>query len=139
MFANVDDCVKTYKGGEQNVKFVFVTIENHSALLAKNFKKYYLADDKLIACYEWVRDPFHNIPEGLSIAEEETFIDFTTSGETKRQFSNKSLFEFWSGVDDEFSALKTRAFRTLLPFSTSYLCETGFSVVASMKTKYNRY
>ncbi|XP_035204513.1 zinc finger BED domain-containing protein 5-like [Stegodyphus dumicola] len=136
MFANLNDCIKTYKAEEQHVKVVFVTIENHLAMLAKNFKKYFLADDKLISSYKWVRDPFQNTPEGLSIEEEETFIDFTASGETKRQFSNNSLFEFWTGVDDEFSALKTRAFRILLPFSTAYLCETGFSAVASLKTKY---
>ncbi|XP_035225382.1 zinc finger BED domain-containing protein 5-like [Stegodyphus dumicola] len=137
MCKNVDDCIKTYKAEEQHVKVVFVTIENHLAILTKNFTNYFLAVDKLIESYEWVRDPFQNTPEVLSIAEEETFIDFTTSGETKRQFSNKSLFEFWAGVSDEFSALKTRAFRILLPFSTSYLCETGFLLaVASLKTKY---
>ncbi|GFW18673.1 phosphatase and actin regulator 2 [Trichonephila clavipes] len=38
--------------------------------------------------------------------------------------------------EDEFSALKTKAFLILLPFSTSYLCETGFSVVAVLKTIY---
>ncbi|GFW67221.1 SCAN domain-containing protein 3 [Trichonephila clavipes] len=43
---------------------------------------------------------------------------------------------FWDEVDDEFSELKTKAFRILLPFSTSYLCETGFSAVAALKTKY---
>jgi len=80
--------------------------------------------------------PFYNILEGLSIAEEETFMDFTARGETKRLFSNKSLFEFLAGVDDEFSALKTRAFRILLPFSTSCFCETGLSAMPSLKTKY---
>jgi len=79
-------------------------------MLAKNFKKYFLVDDELIASYEWVRDPFHNIPEGLSIAEEESFIDLKTSSETKRQFRNKSLFEFLTEIDDEISALKTRYF-----------------------------
>ncbi|XP_035206339.1 zinc finger BED domain-containing protein 5-like [Stegodyphus dumicola] len=133
MFANLNVCIKTYKA---HVTVVFVTIEHHLATLAKNFKKYFLADDKLISSYKWVRDPFQNTPEGLSIEEEETFIDFTASEETKRQFSNKSLFVFWAGVDDEFSALKARAFRILLPFSTSYLCETGFSEVASLKTNY---
>ncbi|GFU50781.1 zinc finger BED domain-containing protein 5 [Trichonephila clavipes] len=88
------------------------------------------------ASYEWVRDPFQNTPEGLSTTEEEIFIDFTSSGEIKRQFCNKTLFPFWAEVDDEFSELKTKAFRILLPFSTSYLCETGFSAVAALKTKY---
>ncbi|GFX79334.1 zinc finger BED domain-containing protein 5 [Trichonephila clavipes] len=88
------------------------------------------------ASYEWVRDPFQNTPEGLSTTEEEIFIDFTSSGEIKRQFCNKTHFQFWAEVDDEFSELKTKAFRILLPFSTSYLCETGFSAVADLKTKY---
>ncbi|GFX52373.1 zinc finger BED domain-containing protein 5 [Trichonephila clavipes] len=88
------------------------------------------------ASYEWVRDPFQNTPEGLSTTEEEIFIDFTSSGEIKRQFCNKTLFQFWAEVDDEFSELKTKAFRILLPFSRSYLCETGFSAVAALKTKY---
>ncbi|GFV86359.1 protein FAM200B [Trichonephila clavipes] len=88
------------------------------------------------ASYEWVRDPFQNIPEGFSNTEEESFIDFTSSGEIKRQFCNKTLFQFWAEVDNEFSELKTKAFHILLPFSTSYLCETGFSAVAALKTKY---
>lgn len=136
MFANVDEFVKTYKAEEQHIKVLFVTIENHLNMLAKNFKKYFFANDNLIASCEWIRDPFQNTPEGLTTAEEEIFIDFTASGEIKRQFSNKSLFEFWAGVDDEFSTLKARALRILLPFSTSYLCETGFSTVAALKTKY---
>ncbi|GFS61892.1 zinc finger BED domain-containing protein 5 [Trichonephila clavipes] len=92
--------------------------------------------EQQLFCYEWVRDPFQNTPEGLSTTEEESFIDFTSSGEIKRQFCNKTLFQFWAEVDDEFSELKTKAFRILLPFSTSYLCETGFSAVAALKTKY---
>lgn len=135
MFANVDECVKIFKA-EEHEKVLFVTIESHLAMLVHNFKKYFLADDNLVASYEWVRNPFQKTPEGLSIAEEEIFIDFTASSEIKRQFSNKSLIEFWAGVDDVFSPLKARAFRILLPFSTSYLCETGFSALAALKTKY---
>ncbi|GFS65147.1 zinc finger BED domain-containing protein 5 [Trichonephila clavipes] len=39
-------------------------------------------------------------------------------------------------VDDEFFSRKTKAFGILLPFSPSYLCETGFSAVAALQTKY---
>ncbi|GFT94632.1 fatty acid synthase [Trichonephila clavipes] len=79
---------------------------------------------------------FETLHEGLSITEEESFIDFTSSGEIKGKFCNKTLVQFWAEVDDEFSELKTKAFRILLPFSTSYLCETEFSAVAALKTKY---
>ncbi|GFU55735.1 hypothetical protein TNCV_4939421 [Trichonephila clavipes] len=65
-------------------------------------------EQQLFASYEWVRDPFQNTPEGLSTTEEESFIDFTSSDENKRQFCNKPLFQFWAEVDDEFSELKTK-------------------------------
>ena len=66
MFANLDECVKTYKAGEQHIAVILVTIENHVTMLAKNFKKYFPADLNLIASYEWVRDPFENTPGGLN-------------------------------------------------------------------------
>ncbi|GFV24097.1 zinc finger BED domain-containing protein 5 [Trichonephila clavipes] len=75
-----------------------------------------------VASYEWIRDLFQDTPEGLSTSEKEIFIAFTSSEKLKRQFCNKSLFEFWVEVDDELSALKTKALRILLSLSTSYLC-----------------
>ncbi|GFX15874.1 zinc finger BED domain-containing protein 5 [Trichonephila clavipes] len=105
MFENADKCVKTYKTEEQHVEVVYKTIEYHLAMLGKKFKKIFFAEDNLIASYEWVRDPFQNTPEGLSTTEEESFIDFTSSGEIKRQFCNKTLFQFWAEVDDEFPEL----------------------------------
>ncbi|GFW04707.1 zinc finger BED domain-containing protein 5 [Trichonephila clavipes] len=137
MLENADKCVKTYKTEEQHVEVVYKTIEYHLAMLAKNFKNiFFFAEDNLIASYEWVRDPFQNTPEGFSNTEEESFIDFTSSGEIKRQFCNKNSLSILGRSRDEFSELKTKAFRILLPFSTSYLCETGFSAVAALKKKY---
>ncbi|GFY00588.1 DDE_3 domain-containing protein [Trichonephila clavipes] len=78
--------VKTYKSEEQHAEVVFKTIENHLVMFVWNFKKYFLAEDNLIASYEWVRDSFHNTSEGLSTAEEEIFVDFTFSGIVIRQF-----------------------------------------------------
>ncbi|GFW92330.1 hypothetical protein TNCV_3588521 [Trichonephila clavipes] len=48
-------------------------------MLAKNFKKYFLDEDSLVASYEWIRDLFQDTPEELSTSEEEIFIDFTSS------------------------------------------------------------
>ncbi|GFT01277.1 hypothetical protein TNCV_4203641 [Trichonephila clavipes] len=52
-------------------------------MLAKNFKKYFLDENSLVASYEWIRDLFQDTPEGLSTSEEEIFIDFTSSEKLK--------------------------------------------------------
>lgn len=69
-------------------------------MLEQNFRKYIPSEYNLDASYE-----FQNPPD------EEIQIDISRSGEIERQFSNKSLFEFWAAVDDYFSALKARVFR----------------------------
>ncbi|GFX22895.1 hypothetical protein TNCV_2606371 [Trichonephila clavipes] len=55
-------------------------------MLAKNFKKYFLDEDSLVANYEWIRDLYQDTPEGLSTSEEEIFIDFTSSEKLKGNF-----------------------------------------------------
>ncbi|GFV28135.1 kinesin-like protein [Trichonephila clavipes] len=62
------------------------------SMLAKNFKKYFLDEDSLVASYEWIRDLFQDTPEGLSTSEEEIFIDFAPSEKLKGNFViNRSL------------------------------------------------
>ena len=52
------------------------------------------------------------------------------------EFHTKSLFDFWSGVMKEYPPTSKKAMLVLLPFASSYLCEIGFSAVATLKTKY---
>ncbi|QQP55320.1 Uncharacterized protein FKW44_008463 [Caligus rogercresseyi] len=52
------------------------------------------------------------------------------------QFQSTTLAAFWIGVEKEYPRLGKRALAIHLPFVTSYLCETVFSAVASIKTKY---
>jgi hypothetical protein len=40
------------------------------------------------------------------------------------------------GVGEEHPHLSKKAINILFPFATSYLCETGFSGLAALKTKY---
>ena len=42
---------------------------------------------------------------------------------------------FWMKVLPEYPDLAIKALKTLLPFPTSYLCESEFSVMAATKTK----
>jgi hypothetical protein len=43
--------------------------------------------------------------------------------------------EFWVGIGGEFPHFSRKASNILLPFTTSYLCQTGFSAVAAIRTK----
>ncbi|GFX57631.1 transposable element Tc1 transposase [Trichonephila clavipes] len=78
----------SYRQLNRSVSFFLV----ESTMLAKNFKKYFLDEDSLVASYEWIRDLFQDTPEELSTSEEEIFIDFTSSEKLKGNFvMNRSL------------------------------------------------
>jgi hypothetical protein len=88
--------------------------------------------------YSWIRDPFHKVSppnNDFSLEEEENYINLT-SDTLKLRFRRESLTEFWVGAEEEHPHLGKKTTNILLPFTTSYLCETGFSGVAVLKTKY---
>ena len=86
----------------------------------------------------WVRNPFKcsEKPVNFSTIEYENLIELTSDSDLKLKFSELSLATFWCGVKDEFPIIAKRAICTLLPFATTYLCETGFSYYAAAKTRY---
>ena len=72
----------------------------------------------------------------LTKLEQESLIKIATSGSVEIWFNQKSLPDFWIGLRSEFFALANRAVKTLMPVATTYLSESGFSALTSMKTKY---
>ena len=63
-----------------------------------------------------------------------SLIQIATSGSVKMLFN--LLADFWIGLRSEYSALANHTVKTLMPFATTYLCESGFSALTSLKTKY---
>ncbi|XP_047249242.1 zinc finger BED domain-containing protein 5 [Girardinichthys multiradiatus] len=107
----------------------------HISALQKHFLKYFLVQDSKE--YDWICDSFSvKLPTNFSTSEEEQFIDVTSNSTMRLQFKSKTLAAFWTGVEKDYLLLGKRALAILLPFATSYLCETGFSALASIKTKY---
>ena len=87
--------------------------------------------------YEWIRNPFgDNSTSRLSTFDQEQLIDLSCDGSLKLVFDAGPLEKFWLQVKDEYPSLSTKAIVILLRFATSYLCESGFSSVAVLKTKY---
>jgi hypothetical protein len=75
-------------------------------------------------------------PFEFTSAEEENLIELSCDNSLKARFGSTELTEFWISIKDEYPLLSDKAQRILIPFSTSYLCEAGFSVVAAIKRKY---
>lgn len=86
----------------------------------------------------WVFNPFDikEKPDELSTSEYENLIDLTSDAQIKIRFNQLSLNEFWCDLKEEYPNLFKKAIRCLLPFSTTYLCESGFSLYTATKTKY---
>ena len=50
-------------------------------------------------------------------------------------FMTKSLSQFWSSMLTSYPKLSTEALRVIVPFASTYLCESGFSPLMHIKSK----
>jgi zinc finger BED domain-containing protein 5/7/8/9 len=116
----------------QDMKSIFV---DHLSQLVIWFEKYFQNEN--IDKFSWIQDPFNSTaPSEFTSTEEESLIELSCDNSLKTKFSSMDLTKFWISIKDEYPLLSDKAQRILIPFSTSYLCEAGFSAVAVIKSKY---
>lgn len=116
----------------QDMKSIFV---DHLSQLVIWFEKYFQNEN--IDKFSWIQDPFNSTaPSEFTSTEEESLIELSCDNSLKTKFSSIDLTKFWISIKDEYPLLSDKAQRILIPFSTSYLCEAGFSAVAVIKSKY---
>ena len=111
-------------------------ILEHIQELVDNFKKYFGNTSLKFEQLEWVRNPFVACSSDLPLALKEELIEVFNSNQLRMQFKTKSLFQFWACVRICHPKLFDEAEKILLPFPTTYFCETSFSAVATIKTKF---
>jgi hypothetical protein len=51
------------------------------------------------------------------------------------EFNSKGLEEFWYSLREAYPRIVNRAMEVLIPFATTYLSESGFSTLVTLKTK----
>lgn len=109
-------------------------IEETLESLSQSFLKYFPRLD--VSKTEWVINPFMRCDTtNLDSEEEESLIDLRNELVYKRLFAEKELSEFWISLKDQYPRLSKKAIQLILPFGSSYLCETGFSALTEMKSK----
>jgi hypothetical protein len=105
--------------------------------LSATFKEYFpVLSDSI----NWIRNPFDEFTifssQGLSTEDAEKLIEISSDYELKLRFKRLSLMNFWLSMRKEYPLLAGKATATLLPFSTTYLCEKAFSSYTNLKTKH---
>ena len=87
--------------------------------------------------YDWVRNPFLEIlsKEGIfTLREEEELTDIRHDRTLKLEHRDSSLDSFWVSIENEYPTIAIKAIKILLLFSTTYLCELGFSSLTNIKS-----
>ena len=111
---------------------VLSDMENHLTSLKSKFDSIFPAEKVVPSS---VQNPFLvNINE-LEEKLQKEILDLKASGAAEMMLATSNLTEFWLSQTEAFRNLSRIALNLLLLFSTTYLCEQGFSMLMHMKTK----
>ena len=72
-----------------------------------------------------------DVPEAIH----EEFTELTNDSFAKEEFHSCKLEEFWVKMQHCYPRIGIQALNILVPFSSTYLCECGFSALLTIKSK----
>jgi hypothetical protein len=133
-FLNLDAALDKYKvdlKGELKAD-----VEAHLQLLKQEFERYFpdLAYTEL-PDWKMTRNPFRLNEDILPDDLQEEFLEMKCNSTAKDDFESMPLNDFWVKYVGVYNNVGNVALRILTPFSATYLCESGFSALVSVKTK----
>ena len=75
--------------------------------------------------------PVEKVPDSL----QDKFLVLKADFCTRDIFNEKSMTKFWPLVCDSYPKVTKKAIQGILPFVSTYLCESGFSTLLQIKTE----
>ena len=116
-------------------KSLTAEIKSHCSELATELSKYFPEE---YSSKQWIANPFHDDlgAYNLSFEERDELINLSCDSTLKTYFKTTSLEKFWCCQETEYPKLSVRAIKFLLPFTSTYSCEVGFSSMIYLKNKY---
>jgi hypothetical protein len=92
------------------------------------FDDYFVQDE--LKNDQWILNPFTFNLDSMDDGDmqKDDLIDLQRKALLKQGFSSQNLDEFWCSKIAAYPGLAKKALSALIPFATTYLCESGFSV-----------
>lgn len=116
------------KSGD-NIPELNIEICQHLAALKINFD-YYFDDTMFVNVTSWIIHLFETKLEDINDDDlcKDELIDLQSSTVLRDKFNscNGHFSKLWGGLTEGFPLLTKRAFKIIVPFATTYLCEAGF-------------
>ena len=83
------------------------------------------------------RNPFSPAMDIATVPEKvlDKLLDLRNDSAGREMFMEKSVSQFWCTMMRSYPKVSTEAFRAIVPFASTYLCETGFSAFVHIKSK----
>ncbi|XP_068240086.1 protein FAM200C-like [Palaemon carinicauda] len=103
--------------------------------IAEEFIHHFLNVSMENSLWTLVQNPFNTDVELLLESLQEEAINLKCDSSTKRDFETMKLEEFWVKYLPMYPKVGEEALCVILPFSSTYLCEAGFSALVVLKTK----
>ena len=119
---------------EIDIEDLYVMIQDHLKNVSAQIRKYF--PDECSKYFSLTINPFNTSVSDIPEAAAEEFIELKHSFVAKSWFGELELQEFWAKSLKKFPVISEIAIRNLLPFPTTYLCETAFSQLLIIKNKY---
>ena len=84
--------------------------------------------------FKITRNSFRTTEDILPDTLQEDFLEMKYNSTAKHDFEHMPLIKFRAKYTHIYKDVGNVALQTLLPFSSTYLCESGFSTLLNVKT-----
>ena len=108
-------------------------ILKHLSALESELERYFpeTTDEDL----DFVRNPFKYPVEKLADDCHDEFLKLINDSIARQEYEVKLLSQFWVAMKDSYPKTTKKALHILIPFASTYLCESGFSSLLQIKSK----
>lgn len=138
MFNLFSEFIIETEGMNINKEQLSSLVKAYIASLQGYFDNYFPASSDVSSKNLWVANPFLPLKDiDLTLNEQEELIEISSDPQLevfKIQCDN--IASFWIKLLDEYQTLSQKALKILLPFNSTYLCETAFSTLNVIKNKH---